>query len=315
MSAGAREGSAIHRQVLRAAVLVALVGCLLCGVFIFRGRTAYGFAPTYPAALPPETGLYRTGTVLPERVRQHFLAAIPPDIQALPPGIGQLVQLRQWVRSLVPAITSDQVRERDPVTILDEVLSQHKSIICGDLGTLMTDSARALGYRARQIYLVDEYAHLTFDSHVTTEVWVDALRKWVVMDATLNAYFTDPAGHPLSAAEIHNAYYLTRTPVVAVRDGSTTEPSPANYEPPLSALYRYVGYYYPGLVTIARWRKPFVYLFQQHGVVVLGAPYGNAVLYRIALGVVIGTAALGLAWLHSLLPVTGRLVSRRRTVA
>lgn len=78
-------------------------------------------------------------------------------------------------------------------------------INCVALATILSESLLAIGLKARRVFLMP-CSPYDGDNHVVTHVYIREMKKWVMLDPTLNAYITNEAGEYLSLLELR--YYL-----------------------------------------------------------------------------------------------------------
>ena len=119
----------------------------------------------------------------------------------------QYILLRNWVRKQWPHNEGPCARPWDALDILSAPAGDHG--MCVHFGVTFTQCALALGFNARQIIL---------RNHYVSEIWSNALRKWVLMDVESvqpegwdrygTSIYLDAARRPLNALEIHR--HLTR---------------------------------------------------------------------------------------------------------
>lgn len=116
------------------------------------------------------------------------------------------ILLRNWVRKQWPHNEGNCARPWDAISILSAPAGDHG--MCVHYGVLFTQCALALGYNARQVIL---------SHHYVSEIWVNDLRKWVLMDVETvqkegwdrygTALYVDKAtGVPLNGIELHRAW-------------------------------------------------------------------------------------------------------------
>ncbi|MHB9108233.1 MAG: hypothetical protein ACYDCO_14350 [Armatimonadota bacterium] len=113
--------------------------------------------------------------------------------------------LRNWVRLQWPHNEGNCTRPWDAINILNAPAGDHG--MCVHYGVTYTQCALALGYNARQIIL---------NNHYVSEIWVNDLQKWVLMDVETvqpegwdrygtAIYLNKDTGKPLNGLEIHRA--------------------------------------------------------------------------------------------------------------
>lgn len=113
--------------------------------------------------------------------------------------------LRNWVRLQWPHNEGNCRRPWDAIDILSAPAGDHG--MCVHYGVTYTQCALALGYNARQIIL---------NNHYVSEIWVNDLQKWVLMDVETvqkegwerygtAIYLNKDTGMPLNGLELHRA--------------------------------------------------------------------------------------------------------------
>lgn len=110
-----------------------------------------------------------------------------------------------WTRQKWEHDGNNSPSKNDAITILDEV-EEGARFPCFAYAIVIRDQLNALGYKARTIYLKTKDAALRQSppGHVATEVYLDDLRKWVLLDGQFNVMPT-LNGQPLNAVEFQNA--------------------------------------------------------------------------------------------------------------
>jgi hypothetical protein len=81
----------------------------------------------------------------------------------------------------------------DARDVLDLFRNKKEEIFCAQYCYVTVQFLQSLGYFAR---------YITIKGHEICEVWVPQYHKWVCLDPTNDAYFSDDAGNKLSALEI-----------------------------------------------------------------------------------------------------------------
>lgn len=76
-------------------------------------------------------------------------------------------------------------------------------INCVALSTILTDCLLAIGLPARKVYIMP-CSPYDGDNHVVTHVYIQSLHKWIMLDPTFNAYFTNERGEYLSLLDIRH---------------------------------------------------------------------------------------------------------------
>jgi hypothetical protein len=129
------------------------------------------------------------------RERYDFLKAIEPGRTE----IEKLLLLRQWVRKQIPRGPDSPVM--DPFIILERA-AEGRGGVCTQYTALLESCALAAGWCATRVDInQDHLQDQPSANHTVTEVWVNELRKWVVLDAMYDSHH-EKNGVILSSAEI-----------------------------------------------------------------------------------------------------------------
>ncbi|WP_243304849.1 transglutaminase-like domain-containing protein [Geothrix oryzisoli] len=114
----------------------------------------------------------------------------------------RIVNLMRWVHAQVRHDGSSKNPEpMNALHLLEVCRTEKRGINCRMMATILNEAYLALGFKSRQVTCqpLDETDP---DCHVITTVWSRDLGKWLYMDPTMEAWFTDGQGHPLSIAEV-----------------------------------------------------------------------------------------------------------------
>jgi len=152
--------------------------------------------------------------------------------------------LRNWVRLQWPHNEGNCGRPWDAINILSAPAGDHG--MCVHYGVTFTQCALALGYNARQIIL---------NNHYVSEVWVNDLKKWVLLDVEAvqqegwdrygtAIYLNTDTGKPLNGLELHRALKNNTldkvTQVLSMSDDKITfKPYERTYGPEEYGNFRY----------------------------------------------------------------------------
>ena len=74
---------------------------------------------------------------------------------------------------------------------------------CVCLAKILAECLLAIGLQARQVFIMP-CSPYDGDNHVVTHVYIQKMNKWIMLDPTLNAYFTNKQGEYLSLLELRN---------------------------------------------------------------------------------------------------------------
>lgn len=116
-----------------------------------------------------------------------------------------LLNLMRWVhREVRHDGNSESPLAKDALSLLDLCRKEGRGLNCRMMATILNEACLSLGFKSRILTCLplDEKDP---DCHVITVVWSGELRKWLYLDPTFEAYFTDPNGVLLSVEEVRSA--------------------------------------------------------------------------------------------------------------
>ncbi len=142
-------------------------------------------------------------------MRREF--AIDDVVAGTSDDIERLTRLAHWVSSQWEHSPDQMASKSDPITILREA-RQGGHFICREYAIVMEGVATAYGYPARLVNLLPRDVETRSEAHSVAEVWLEKLRKWVLVDGQYGCLATLD-GLPLSALELQAALAADR-PVV-----------------------------------------------------------------------------------------------------
>ena len=100
------------------------------------------------------------------------------------------------------------------LNLLEVCRKEGRGINCRMMATILNEACLALGYKSRHITCCPLDKNDS-DCHVITAVWLESLQKWVYLDPTFEAYFTDAHGTLLSISEVRNRMIKGETLVLS----------------------------------------------------------------------------------------------------
>ena len=124
------------------------------------------------------------------------------EVAGTGPEVERIVNLMRWVHAQVRHDGSSKNPEpMNALHLLEVCRAEKRGINCRMMATILNEAYLSLGFKSRQVTCqpLDEKDP---DCHVITTVWSNDLGKWLYMDPTMEAWFTDGQGHPLSIAEV-----------------------------------------------------------------------------------------------------------------
>ncbi|NNL67697.1 MAG: hypothetical protein HKP30_15710 [Myxococcales bacterium] len=185
-------------------------------------------APFQEMALHPYFGRIRTDP----RTR-HFYGHGPLDVE-------DFAAMADFLRGRFPH--GFPAPEHQPLNVLEllDAAEQGAVFACGDITKMLIQLAQAGRGHGRPVQL---------DGHVVAELWSRRYGKWVAVDADYDLHFTDRAGTPLSAYEIHERVRDGRRDALVPQVGASPN---ALYRSRSESLY---GAYEEGLAVFyyAQW--------------------------------------------------------------
>jgi len=114
------------------------------------------------------------------------------------------LRIMRWVHEvLLNSETGEYNGNLTALDILEHSCANKKQFSCINHAIVLTQCLLSMGYYARYISCLPLDA-LPFDNHVLTEVYSDTLNKWIILDSTVNAYFTDTRNMVLSLIELRD---------------------------------------------------------------------------------------------------------------
>lgn len=170
-------------------------------VGILRRFKDYGPAPApAPAGTPVPPFAYQA----PEAADLVALrkACRLDEVAGTGPEFERIVNLMRWVHAQVRHDGSSKNPEpMNALHLLEVCRAEKRGINCRMMATILNEACLAMGFKSRQVTCqpLDETDP---DCHVITTVWSRDLGKWLYMDPTMEAWFTDERGLPLSIAEV-----------------------------------------------------------------------------------------------------------------
>lgn len=117
------------------------------------------------------------------------------------------VRLLHW---MAPRLThKGDYDNHVPVNALDlleySLDNPEQGINCVNKAKILAECCLAVGIYARRVYIMP-YSPYDGDNHVVTEIYDGAMGKWIMVDPTVDGYFTDEKGRPLSVLELRERF-------------------------------------------------------------------------------------------------------------
>jgi hypothetical protein len=131
----------------------------------------------------------------------------------------RVLNLLHWVHAQVRHDGNSKTPEpRNALNLLEVCRKENRGINCRMMATILNEACLALGYKSRHI-TCQPLDKSDPDCHVITAVWLESLQKWVYLDPTFNAYFTDSQGTLLSIPEVRTRM-IKGEPLVLSKDAN-----------------------------------------------------------------------------------------------
>ena len=149
----------------------------------------------------------------------------------------QILNLMKWLRE---SVTYDGSTSTQPTYNSRELLayalkSRDNGINCRMLATILSEVLLSFGMKSRLVSL-HSVSPYDGDNHVVTLVWLEESAKWIFVDPSFRAFFTDGDGAFMSPWELRQAY-ANRVDVdctIEASFGSEPDESEARYRRYLS---------------------------------------------------------------------------------
>ncbi|MCK9422094.1 MAG: transglutaminase domain-containing protein [Bacteroidales bacterium] len=116
--------------------------------------------------------------------------------------VSQILNLLHWVHNTFPHDgTKDAPKYTTIHNLMNICISDHKTLDCGTLATLLNNCYLALGFKSRRVVCLPKDS-TDFDCHSINTVYSNTLNKWLWIDPTNDAYVMNEKGELLSIAEV-----------------------------------------------------------------------------------------------------------------
>ncbi len=139
----------------------------------------------------------------------HLVKRSHPSIEEMD-ELDKSIHLMQFVDKLVRNRSNNQNYDyyKNPTSHILKCIKKNEGGQCGTCAFIFVGMAKALDMTARPIgcYWYSQFIPgISAWQHVTSEVWIEQLQKWIVMDSSLNAFFKYEDEF-LSALDLHKLY-------------------------------------------------------------------------------------------------------------
>jgi hypothetical protein len=179
---------------------------------ILRQHSAYGKEPA-----PAATFRFQTKGA-PELA--HFRETYRLDeVAGKGDEVTQALNLLHWVHAQVRHDgNSTNPTPRNAEHLIEVCKKEGRGLNCRMLATILSEACLSLGIPARHVTCLPLDTQDP-DCHVITAAWVEPLHKWIYLDPSFNATWTDPEGHLLSVPEVR-ARLVAGAPLVLSKDAN-----------------------------------------------------------------------------------------------
>ena len=116
--------------------------------------------------------------------------------------VSQILNLLHWVHNTFPYDgTKDDPKYSTIHSLMNICISDHKTVDCGSLATILNNCYLAVGLKSRRVVCLPKDS-TDFDCHSINTVYSNTLNKWLWIDPTNDAYVMNEKGELLSIAEV-----------------------------------------------------------------------------------------------------------------
>lgn len=154
-------------------------------------------------ARPIQAAALDTIAPTPDEPATYLRERVQREIQGQgEPGLSRSLAALHWLVEQFPPMDADPENpgaSGGPARVDPQLFPHARRPHCGELAALLGDTLTALGIDHRRVVLRKNIFD-PHDSHISVEAHCDG--RWVLIDPTFNATFTDDAGQPLSAQDI-----------------------------------------------------------------------------------------------------------------
>ena len=141
--------------------------------------------------------------------------------------VSRIINLMRWVHKTIRHDgNSSNPQPRNALNILDVCSQGKRGVNCRMLATVLNEAYLSMGFKSRHITCLPKFKDDP-DCHVINIVYAPSKGKWLYMDPSFEAYFTDEKGELLSIAEVRESVVRTKKLVLnkeANWNGEATDP-------------------------------------------------------------------------------------------
>ncbi len=116
--------------------------------------------------------------------------------------MSKIINLMKWVHNIVKHDgSSKNPSPKNAFNIIKICQEENRGVNCRMIATILNEAYLSMGFKSRFVTCMPEKKDFK-DCHVIDIVYSTALDKWIYMDPTFEAYFTDENGNYLSIQEV-----------------------------------------------------------------------------------------------------------------
>jgi len=113
-----------------------------------------------------------------------------------------IINVMGWAHQIVRwSSWADDISPQNAINIINVAGAEKKPVSCRMKATILNEAYLSLAYQSRLITCLPKTDDIT-GVHVVNMVYVPQSKKWIYMDPSFKAYFTDEKGNVLSFQEI-----------------------------------------------------------------------------------------------------------------
>lgn len=116
--------------------------------------------------------------------------------------VSQILNLMHWIHNTIPHDGAVQnPEEKNALSMITICKREHRAMNCRGLAIALNECYLAMGFKSRYVACLPKDT-TDRDSHVLTMVYSNALKKWLWIDPTSDAYVMNEKGELLSIEEV-----------------------------------------------------------------------------------------------------------------
>ncbi len=128
--------------------------------------------------------------------------------------MSRIINLMKWVHNIVRhSGRSMNPSPKNTFNIIKVCQEKNRGVNCRMMATILNEVYLSMGFKSRFITCMPEKKNFK-DCHVINMVYSTTLDKWIYMDPTFEAYFTDENGNHLSIQEVRENFMREKPLIV-----------------------------------------------------------------------------------------------------